>query len=346
MSVVPKETAFGVPFSKGVNLTKWFESRSFKDIDFFKYSEKDFIDVKDLGADVIRLPVAFHNFLTAEKSLEPKLIEYLDTVVDWAHKHQIYLILDNHSFHPVNATDSNIDKILIPVWEQLADHFKDSGNYLLYEVLNEPHLIPDERWNEIQEAVVKAIRKIDKDRLIIIGGTNYNSIEKLLKVPVYQDKNLIYTFHFYDPHIFTHQGATWNKPSLAPLSNLPFPLKEDYSYSVHETFKGTWVEDALEHYHADSKLEKLRATLDKASEFAKENNVPVFCGEFGVFMIQSPPEDRVYWYKFFCEELAKRNIPWTCWDYFGGFGIFKTINRGEYPSDLNADVVKAMGFKI
>jgi len=346
MSIVRRTTALEAPFSKGVNFTKWFGSRSFSDINFFKYTEKDFIDVKHLGADVVRLPVAFHNFLTAEKTLEPKLLDYLDTVVQWAQKHQIYLILDNHSFHPVNATDNNIDKILIPVWEQLAKHFKESASYLLYEVLNEPHIISAERWNEIQGAAVEAIRKIDKDRLIVVGGTDYNSIGRLSELPVYNDKNLIYTFHFYDPHIFTHQGATWNKPSLAPLSNLSFPVSEGYKHPVHESFKGTWVEEALKYYHADSKLDKLRASLDKASSFAKENNVPVYCGEFGVFMAQSPPENRVFWYQFVCDELSKRNIPWTCWDYFGGFGIFKTWERGEYPSDLNADVVKAMGFKI
>jgi len=346
MPAAPRDTALKVPFSKGVNFTKWFESRSFADIDFKKYTEKDFTDVKSLGADVVRLPVAFHNFLTADKTLEGQLLKYLDTIVQWAHKHQIYLILDNHSFHPVNATDDNIDKILIPVWEQLAKHFIGSGGYLLYEVLNEPHIIADERWNEIQEAAVKTIRNIDNERLIIIGGTNYNSIEKLLKVPVYPDTKLIYTFHFYDPHIFTHQGATWNKPSLAPLSNLPFPVENNFSFPVHETFKGTWVEESLKYYHVDSKLDKLRATLDKASAFAKENNVPVFCGEFGVFMIQSPPEDRVFWYRFFCEELSKRGIPWTCWDYFGGFGIFKTMQRGEFPQDLNMEVVNAMGFKV
>ncbi|MCL2800251.1 MAG: glycoside hydrolase family 5 protein [Treponema sp.] len=339
--------AVSIPFSKGVNFSKWFESRTFADIEFDKFTETDFINVKSLGADVIRLPVAFHRFIqnNTENTLEPNLLKYLDTAADWAQKHKIYLILDNHSFHPVNPTDVNIGKILIPVWEQLARHFKDRSEYLIYEILNEPHGILDKLWGEIQGEVIKAIRKIDKDRLIIVGGTNYNSIEKMTLLPEYKDKNLIYTFHFYDPHIFTHQGATWNKPSLAPLSNLPFPLDGGKLPEIHETFKDTWVEEALKHYEVDSKLTKLCATLDIASAFAKERDVPVFCGEFGVFMIQSPNEDRVKWYKFFCGELTKRNMPWTCWDYFGGFGLFKTQWRGKFPADLNIDIVNSMGFK-
>ncbi|MCL2444398.1 MAG: glycoside hydrolase family 5 protein [Treponema sp.] len=337
-----------VPFTRGVNFSKWFESRIFADIVFSKFTEQDFINVKSLGADVIRLPIAFHNFVTGDKNhtLEPELIKYLDAAADWAEKHQIYLILDNHSFHPINHTDVNIDKILIPVWEQLAKHFKERSNYIIYEILNEPHGIADERWAEIQGSVIDKIREIDNKHIIIVGGTNFNSIDKMLKLPSYTDKNLIYTFHFYDPHIFTHQGAVWNKPSLAPLSGLPFPWTENCIPPIHETFKGTWVEAALNGYKEASELSKLCETLDKAATFSKERDVPVFCGEFGVFMIQSTAEDRVKWYKFFCDELAKRNIQWTCWDYFGGFGLFKTQWKGEFPADLNIDIVNAMGFRL
>jgi len=340
--------SISVPFTKGVNFSKWFESHAFKDVVFSKFLEQDFIDVKSLGADVIRVPVAFHNFVLNKDdyTLEPELINYLDTAVDWAEKHQIYFIIDNHSFHPVNATNNNIDKILIPVWEQLAQHFKNRSEYLIYEVLNEPHGIEDDLWGEIQDAAIKAIRKYDQEHIIIVGGTNYNSIDKMYKIPEYEDNKLIYTFHFYDPHIFTHQGATWNKPSLAPLKNLNFPADDNFIPEIHETFKGTWVEEALNGYKNDSKLTKLCETIKKAAAFSKEKNVPIFCGEFGVFMIQSPAEDRVKWYKFFCDELSKHNIPWTCWDYFGSFGIFKTHERGNFPGDLNKDIVKAMGLKL
>jgi endoglucanase len=336
-----------VPFSRGINFTKWFESRTFEDIDFSKFNEKDFTDIKSLGADVIRLPVAFHNFILGEKDrkLNPELLKYLDTVADWAEKHQIYLIIDNHSFHPVNSTDDKIDKILVPVWEQIARRFRSRGDYVLYEILNEPHGITDKRWGEIQGKVIKAIRKFDKKRQIIVGGTNFNSIEKLFQIPVYKDKNLIYTFHFYDPHMFTHQGATWNKPSLDPLSDLPFPAPSNFTPEIHETFKGTWVEACLKNYENDSKLTKLSETLERAVLFSKERKVPIFCGEFGVFMKQSPKEDRVSWYNFVCAEFAKKNIPWICWDYFGGFGIFKNQSRGVFPDDLDEGIIQAMGFK-
>jgi len=338
--------AFKIPFSKGVNFSKWFEFPNVKDIQFGRYTEQDFINVKSLGADVIRVPVAVHNFtVDGRHTLDPALLKYLDTAVDWAEKHQMYFILDNHSFHPIEPTDVNIDKILLPVWDQLARHFKDRSGYVIYEVLNEPHGISDERWAEIQGAAIETIRGIDQKRAIIAGGTNFNSIEKLFSIPEYKDPNLIYTFHYYDPHIFTHQGASWNKPSLAPLSGVPFPAVKDRIPKPHESFAGTWVEKCIENYMNDADPAKMNHSLDRAQTFSKERDVPVFCGEFGVYIIQSPPEDRVKWYEFTCGALNKRGIPWTCWDYFGGFGLFKNIKARDFDTELDRDIVRAMGFK-
>jgi endoglucanase len=60
-------------------------------------------------------------------------------------------------------------------------------------------------------------------------------------------------------------------------------------------------------------------------------------------MSHSPPEDRATWYKFITNALARRNIPRTSWDYRGGFGIFN-IENGNFDTDVNIAVVRAMGF--
>jgi endoglucanase len=63
-------------------------------------------------------------------------------------------------------------------------------------------------------------------------------------------------------------------------------------------------------------------------------------------MIQSPAEDRVKWYQWTCDALNQRGIPWTSWDYFGGFGLFKTAQKGDFYADINTAVVRAMGFSV
>jgi endoglucanase len=337
--------ARSAPFSKGVNFTGWFESGSAGGIPFTKYTEQDFIDAKSLGIEVIRLPVRMHSMTSGAPNytLDPLLVKFLKIAVEWAEKYKIYIIIDNHSFDPVLTTSPDIDRILIPVWEHIARLFKDSSDYVLYEILNEPHGIQDARWGEIQGKTIEAIRRIDQKHTIIVGGTDYNSIRKLASIPKYSDTNLIYTFHFYDPHVFTHQGATWGEPSMAPIRDVPFPYNREKMPRVPAVLRGTWLEGAMTRYSYDAAPSALYASLNRAAAFSKERDVPVFCGEFGVYMIQSPKEDRVTWYKFVSDALVRRNISRTSWDYYGGFGVFND-ERGSFNHDLNVEVVRAMGF--
>jgi endoglucanase len=334
------------PFSKGVNFSGWFETSGARAIQFSRFVEQDFINVKSMGADVIRLPVRMHDMTggAPEYVLDPLLMRYLDTAVGWAEKHQLYVIIDNHSFDPAAPTAENIDGILLKVWAQIARRYKDRGKYVIYEILNEPHGISDARWGEIQGLAIEAIRKIDATHAIIAGGADYNSINKLSSIPKYSDPNLIYTFHFYDPHIFTHQGASWGEPPLASLAGVPFPADAKRMPQIPDDLKETWVEDALTNYKRDAAFSRLAASLDKAVAFSRERNVPVFCGEFGVYMVQSPEKDRIIWYELITGMLEKRNIARASRDYFGAFGIFSSPTGTDFRGEVNINLVRAMGF--
>jgi len=344
----PEAALRSAPFSRGVNFSGWFEAYSAQGISFTRYTEEDFTHVKSLGADVVRLPIRMHSMTGGPPAytIDPLLFKLLDSAVDWAEKHELYIIIDNHSFDPVAKTANDIDNILVPVWEQMARRYKDRGDYIVYEALNEPHGISDARWGEIQGKVIDAIRRIDQKHAIMVGGTDYNSLQKLFSVPKYADDNLIYTFHFYDPYLFTHQGASWgNPPVLTTLADVPFPADRKRMPKISQELKGTWIEDSLNfQYHHDATPLNLYRTLDRAVAFSRERDVPVFCGEFGVYMIQSPPADRAIWYEVVAGALDRRNIARASWDYFGGFGIFKNEAGGDFFADLNTDIVRAMGF--
>nr|ABW39341.1 glycoside hydrolase family 5 [uncultured bacterium] len=301
-----------------------------------------------MGADVIRLPIRMHSMTggSPDYTIDPLLFKFLDMAVNWAEKYEIYIIIDNHSFDPVKNTENNIDKILIPVWEQIARRYKDRSNYIIYEILNEPHGISDSRWGEVQGLAIDAIRRHDTKHFIIVGGTEYNSIGKLSSIPAYKDDKIICTFHFYDPYLFTHQGASWGGPPLlTTLAGVPFPYDSKRMPKVSSQLSGTWIESSLKNdYKRASDPKTLYSTLDKAVSFSRERNVPVFCGEFGVYMINSLNEDRVRWYEIVTTAIARRNISRTSWDYYGGFGVFNSESGGDFYADLNTDVVRAMGF--
>jgi endoglucanase len=128
------------------------------------------------------------------------------------------------------------------------------------------------------------------------------------------------------------------------LSGVPFPANQRRMPRLHPRLRGTWVEGALGNYANDASPARLLGILDRVVEFANQRNVPVFCGEFGVYIPNSAPEDRVLWYQFITNALDRRNISRTSWDYYGGFGVFNSESRGDFNSDLNVEVVRALGF--
>ncbi|MCW8848970.1 MAG: glycoside hydrolase family 5 protein, partial [Melioribacteraceae bacterium] len=164
-------------FNRGINLTGWFQTNGAGQIHFSKYTKNDFEDIKSLGVDVIRLPINLHSMADNKNgfALDPLFLNFLDQVIDWAEELEIHLILDNHTFDPSVSTSPTIKDILIPVWKNMAQHYKNRSDLIYYEILNEPHGITDAAWNSIQGEVISAIREADTIHTIIVGPSGYNS---------------------------------------------------------------------------------------------------------------------------------------------------------------------------
>jgi endoglucanase len=338
----------GTPFHRGVNLTGWFQTSSAQEIQFTRFTKDDFIDIMSLGCDVIRLPINLHEMTDGAPNytIDPLLLYFLDSAVTWAEELEIYLILDNHSFDPSSSTDPDIGYILIPVWRQLATHYEECSTYILYEILNEPHGIADSTWNRIQQSVVDSIREVDQKHTIVVGPAGWNSYHNLSAMPEYDDTNLIYTFHFYDPFVFTHQGATWTNPSMESLAGVPFPYNAAEMPSCPPELVGTWIESSLNNYHNDGTVAHVGDLIDIAVDFKNTRDVPLFCGEFGVYIPNSDNEDRVFWYEVVRTFLEEDSISWTTWDYKGGFGLFEEGSDELFDYDLNVDLLEALGLNV
>lgn len=337
-----------IPFHRGVNLTGWFQTSSPRQIQFTKYTKKDFQNIKSLGCDVIRLPISLHDMANGgpDYTLDPLFLKFLDKAVDWAEELQIHLILDNHTFDPIAPTDPAVGSILVKVWKQMARHFKDRSNYIYYEILNEPHGITDAVWSPIQQSTIDAIRTEDTKHFIVVGPADYNSYNNLKNLPIYTDTKLIYTFHFYDPFIFTHQGASWVEPSMVPLAGVPFPYNASTFPAVPSSLKGSWVEGAMNDYKNIGTVTKIKEWINQVVDFKNQRNVPVFCGEFGVLINNSNNTDRAAWYQAVHSYLNEKEIPWTTWDYQGGFGLFKKSSAELFDHDLNIPLLQALEFNV
>src|SRR5271169_6292531 len=92
----------------------------------------------------------------------------------------------------------------------LAQHYSSyDHDRVFFEILNEPELRDRYRWYGIQTKLAAAIREGAPQHTIIAAGARYSANDELLFLDPLSDSNVIYNFHFYEPHVFTHQGATW-----------------------------------------------------------------------------------------------------------------------------------------
>ena len=223
----------------------------------------------------------------------------------------------------------------------MAAHYLYTSNKVYFEILNEPHGINDVLWNTIQQDVITAIRKVDTKHTIVVGPASWNSYNNLKNMPVYTDDNLIYTFHFYDPFLFTHQGASWT--DMTDLGGVPFPYAAGNMPAFPASLKGTWIEGAYNDYKNSGTVAEVHRLIDIAVTFQQQRKVPIFCGEFGVYDLKSPDPDRTYWYGVVREYLEAKNIAWTIWDYHGGFGLFNKGSNGMFYHDLNVAVCEQLG---
>ncbi|WP_205500863.1 cellulase family glycosylhydrolase [Rufibacter psychrotolerans] len=336
------------PFKKGINLTNWFQANSAREIEFTRYTKQDFAQIKSLGCDVIRLPLNLHAMTKGapDHTLEPLFLSFLDEAVDWAEELGLHLILDNHSFDPSASTQPQVEAVLEKVWTQLAQRYLNRSEKLYFEILNEPHGIADAQWGAIQGRIIQAIRRHNTKHTLIVGATNFNSYHNLAQLPVYPDPKLIYTFHFYDPFLFTHQGASWVQPSLVSLANMPFPHRALDMPPLPSSLRGSWMEGAYNSYAQDGTVAKVKQLIDIAAQFRDSRQVPVFCGEFGVLMNNSRPADRVFWYGEVRRYLEEKKIGWTTWDYHHGFGLFNQGGTDLFQHDLNVPLLQALGFTV
>jgi endoglucanase len=332
------------PFQRGVNLSGWFQADQAGRIPFSRFGEEDFRNLKALGADAARLPINLEGLTGPAPAyqIDPRVFPFLDQAVGWAQTNGIALILDNHSDPLTPRIRSDLGRFLEAVWTQMAEHYRDKSRAIFYEVQNEPHEISSQDWGNLQQRAIDAIRAVDQIHIIVVGGADWNSVKALKELPTYHDKNLLYTFHFYDPFVFTHQGAGWT--DLKDLSDVGFPPQGRKLPVFTPTAKSAWVTKAVQEYYSRDPVPGLARSLDEAATFSRERNVPVWCGEFGVYNAKSDPADRILWYRTVRGLLEQRNIPWTTWDYKDSFGLFQKDSAEVFDQDLNLPLVEALGF--
>jgi endoglucanase len=265
-----------------------------------KIEEEFFQLIKDAGFNSIRLPISWstHAANSPPYTIDVNFFNRVDWAVRNTLSRKMAVVINVHHYREFYNDPNGHRERLVALWKQIAEHYKDYPNNLIFELLNEPEgNLKAAEWNAILKDVLAIIRKSNPNRMAVIGAENWNDIKKLdtLELPG-DDRNIIVTAHYYLPFKFTHQGAHW-------------------AGEVSKEWLGTkWM-------GTEEEKQEIRKDFDDAAEWANKNNRPIYIGEFGAYE-KADMDSRIRWTKFVADEAIKHNFSFTYWEFCYIFGLY------------------------
>lgn len=240
-----------------------------------EFEIKDFKILKEQNVNLVRCMLYRTYTLKNRQDLKfyqlwlDKELNKLDTLLEEAKKYNIKIIIDLHTL-PGELLDDGSNRLFyeqqyadyfIKVWKQIANRYKENTMLYGFELFNEPVEMNSNMkalYNciEIQSLAARAIREIDFVTPIIFSSNLWNAPEPFFEVPITEFDNIIYSVHFYQDMLYTHQGIdgfskdTYKYPGVIGLWNFD---------------KNTMIK-----------------TLKKVRQFQIDNDVKIYVGEFSV----------------------------------------------------------------
>jgi endoglucanase len=255
------------------------------------------------------------------------------------------VIFPDAEFKQRLATDDEFVEQFADFWRALARHYTAlDPERVFFEVLNEPEERDRYRWYGVETKLAAAIRAGAPENTIIATGAHFSDNDDLVFLEPLHDPNVIYAFHFYESHIFTHQGATWSANWWHELKGIPYPsTPENVQAAAAEVTDAVHrlavLRYGLDHWNA----QRIDAEIGQVEVWGDRYGVPVICNEFGVYRKSAAPKDRIAWLTDVHTALEKHGIGWAIWEYHGGFGVVTTENGEAVPDESTG---KALGLKM
>jgi len=352
LSAVPQSRR--AHLQRGINLSEWFaqvyDRKGYTKEHFDSWtSAGDIALIKSIGFDHVRLSVNPQPMFTANhpNDLPPEYLAYLDAAVKMILNQGLAVILDLHpeSDFKARLNEDTFVPQFADFWQALAHHYRNwDPELVFFEILNEPEMVDRYRWYGVQTKLVAAAREGAPEHTILATGAHWSSQDELVFLEPLRDPNVIYTFHFYSPHLFTHQGATWSSYFWHWVKGVRYPSTPESAHQAAQSVPDAMdrlsvIRYGYDHWNAD----RIDSEISQVAAWAAQNNLPVLCDEFGVYRVYADPEDRVRWIRDVRRSLEEHRMGWTLWDYSGAFGL---VTKTEGRAAADPAVVEALGLKL
>jgi endoglucanase len=269
-----------------------------------RFKEGYFKMIKDAGFNHVRIPISpYRSALdTINYTINPSFFETLDWGVKQALASGLMVIIDQHEYTRMSKDPLGKRKMFLSMWQQIAEHYKDYPNEVLFEILNEPNgELNSEIWNKLYREALAIIRKSNPVRTVIIGPVNWYQINFLDQLTLPEnDRNIIVTIHYYSPMEFTHQGASWSAETK-DLSGIEWKATPSEQKAIIDSFS-------------------------KAKQWADKYNRPILLGEFGAYE-KGDMASRGRWTDFVARQAEKMGWSWSYWQFDSDFIVYDIANE-------------------
>ena len=340
---------------RGINLSEWFaqvyDPKGYSKEHLQAWTtEQDIALIQSLGFDHVRLsvnPAPMFRQGHADE-IPADYLGYLDAAVHMILDHGLAVVIDLHpeaDFKTNLAHEDAFVENFADYWRALAKHYANlDPDRVFLEILNEPELSDRYRWYGVQSKLASAIREGAPQHTIIAAGARWSDNDDLVFLEPLRDPNVIYNFHFYEPHLFTHQGATWAVSYWHFLHGLAYPSSPASAAAaaanVPEAIDRLQViRYGMDHWDAA----RIDTEIGQVADWARQRGLTITCNEFGVYRKSADPNDRARWISDVRTALENHNMGWAMWDYSGGFGVVTKKDGKPTPDELT---VKALGLKM
>ena len=334
---------------KGTNIAHWLsqsDRRGQARLSFF--TKTDVKKIAELGFDHIRLPIDEEQMWDENGNRHQDAFNLMEQCVEWCLESNLKVIIDLHILrsHHFNAeekplwTDPAEQEKFFDLWRDLSKSLnRFSNDVVAYELMNEAVADNHETWNILLAKAFNAIRELEKNRTIVIGSNKWQSVDTFnaLRVPL-NDKNILLSFHFYEPFLLSHYAARWTylKDYNEPVKYPGIILTEEAFNKLPESIKSDVQDWVNAEFTKTSLLEMWQQPIEKA----KTLGLPLYCGEFGIIS-NAPKTDAINWYKDMIQLFEETGIGHANWNY-------KSDNFGLIDSNgtKNEDLIKIVTDKL
>ncbi|RWN28971.1 MAG: glycosyl hydrolase family 5 [Mesorhizobium sp.] len=385
--------AAGPRFRRGVNAWPWFSlTREFPaprtDYDWPPFQSQrpvptpdDLRRLRRTGLDFIRLPVDPGPFLAADAITRGRLLDILDAAVTATLHADLGIIVNiqaNAATHYWNP-DRMVSSTAAPAFDlyrglvgELAGRLaRFQPGRVALEPVNEPaQACASNVWSQIQLSLLTAARTSAATLpLVVTGGCGsmVSGLTALDPAPLSPFEPILFTFHFYEPYLFSHQGAPWmREPVYRSLNNVPWPasagsleqtlasvrarmaqdteIPEDAkqaAYAETERVLKVYFDARPDRWFVDKYLRQVRDWAD--GHFAPER---IIMGEFGALRtdpryVAAPNPDRARYIADVRRSAEELGFAWALWDLFDGMGMMDDTTRA-----LDPDIIAALGLTM